>query len=129
MIDEKRVEEIFNQCLFKDHEDISQQLMVNGVLHNATLNHERLQEARDEVKAILLQLPDPFMKSIGKGWSFLNMCIDKENNQWTDFHLRMEQLVMLGIGLDLVECLLPREMWEALPGCMPYYAVNDIWPN
>jgi len=68
-------------------------------------------------------LPEQFKGSAGGGWSFLNACDDKHGNQWTDLHLRMEQLFQLGIGIGKVKCLMPRAMWSALPGGMPYYAV------
>ena len=48
------------------------------------------------------------------------MCNDKDGNQWTGFHQRMEQLLMLGIGLGLMEIQVPRNLWEAFPGGMPY---------
>ncbi len=73
---------------------------------------------------MLDELPDSFKKSGGGGMSFQNACVDKQGNQWTDFHQRMEQLFQLGIGIGKVELLMPREMWAMLPGGMPYYAIN-----
>jgi hypothetical protein len=73
---------------------------------------------------MLAELPDMFKESGGGGWSFLNACDDRHGNQWTGLHQRMEQLFQLGIGIDKVECQLPREVWPALPGGMPYYIVK-----
>jgi len=56
--------------------------------------------------------------------SFLNACQDRNGNQWTDLHQRMEQLFVLGQAAGFVSCLLPRDMWAALPGGMPYYVVS-----
>jgi len=56
--------------------------------------------------------------------SFLNMCIDKNGNQWADLHRTMDELVALGIATGKLSFLIPREMWSILPGGMPYLIVN-----
>jgi hypothetical protein len=40
----------------------------------------------------------------------------------------MAQLFALGLGIGMVECQLPRELWDMLPGGVPYYVVNDAAP-
>jgi hypothetical protein len=40
-------------------------------------------------------------------------------------HQRVEQLVQLGIAVGKIRYLLPRDMWDALPGGMPYFVVVD----
>ena len=76
-----------------------------------------------EVRDMLSRLPEPFHRTKGGGWLFLNACNDRNGVQWTDFHQQMEQLFQLGIGLGLVKCLMSREMWSILPGEMPFYSV------
>jgi hypothetical protein len=39
-------------------------------------------------------------------------------------HATMEQLILLGVGIGKVKSLMPREMWDVLPGGMPYYVVE-----
>jgi hypothetical protein len=51
------------------------------------------------------------------------MCQDKEDHQWTDFHQTMDELVCLGTAIGKLEYLMPREMWNVLPGGMPYIVV------
>jgi hypothetical protein len=123
MIDSERVNEIFLDCLFKKGEDTSQHILAEGIVHNVGFHPERLQSYKAEVEAMLEELPEQFKESTGGGWSFLNACNDKHGNQWTSYHLRMEQLFQLGIGLGKVKCMSPREMWAVLPGGMPYYAI------
>jgi hypothetical protein len=36
----------------------------------------------------------------------------------------MEHLFQLGLAAGYVKPLLPREMWAAFPGGVPYYVVN-----
>ena len=55
----------------------------------------------------------------------MNACMDKSGRQWTGMHLTMEYLFLLGIAIGEVEYLLPREMWEAFPGGMPYLVVKQ----
>lgn len=86
---------------------------------------ERIESKREEIKEMLLELPNEFMQSGGGGWSFLNACLTKDGIQWTDFHERMEQLFAMGNALGLSEYMMPREMWAYLPGGMPYIVVKD----
>lgn len=123
-LDSARVEAIFFDCLFRDGEDTSNHVKAQGITRSVGFHPERLAIHKKEVAAMLEELPDEFQKSGGGGMSFLNACNDKHGNQWTGMHQTMEQLFQLGIGIGKVECLLPREMWEVLPGGMPYYLVN-----
>jgi hypothetical protein len=74
---------------------------------------------------MLLELPDTFMKTKGGGWSFLNACMNKNGEQWTAFHPKVQELFCLGLALDICSYTLPREMWKVLPGGMPYLVVDD----
>lgn len=69
------------------------------------------------------QLPESFHESKGGGWSFLNMCEDKGGNQWSGTHKTMEQLLCLGMAMNKMKILLPREVWKIFPGGMPYVAI------
>lgn len=85
----------------------------------------RLADHAELVAAMLLELPDEFRESGGGGWSFLNACDDRHGRQWTGLHSTMAELFALGLGLGLVKSLLPRDMWDVLPGGVPYYVVLD----
>lgn len=123
-IDPQRVEAIFIDCLFKDGEDTSKHVKAEGISCNIGFHPERLTGHKAEISALLDELPDEFKKSGGGGMSFLGACNDRNGNQWTGLHKRMEQLIQLGIGVGKVECLIPREFWAALPGGVPFYVVN-----
>ena len=120
----ERVESIFLDCLFKDGEDTSKHVKAEGITRNVGFHPERLAGHKAEISALLDELPDEFKKSGGGAMSFLNACNDKHGNQWTGLHIRMEQLFQLGAGIGKVESLMPRSLWTALPGGMPYYVVN-----
>lgn len=137
-----RVTRIFEDCLFTSDEvaeildleldpaeeaasDTPHMLVVAGVAHTVSLHPERTRSYRDEVREMLDELPDDFKQSGGGGMSFLNMCMDRHGDQWTDLHQVQERLAVLGIALGLARWLLPRGLWAALPGRMPYLVVLD----
>lgn len=124
VLDPERVKAIFLDCLFKDGEDTSNHVKAEGIVRHVGFHPERLNSHKEEIETLLDELPDEFKKSGGGGWSFLNACNDKHGNQWTGLRLQMEQLFQLGIGIGKVKSLLPREMWSALPGNMPYYVIG-----
>lgn len=128
-IDPKKVSDIFVSCLYTG-EEISKDgdippgaISVNGILHKFAFNPQRIEIHRQEVKEFLSQLPVEFHQTSGGGWSFLQACMDRDGNQWGE-HVNMDQLFCLGLGLGMVESLLPREMWKELPGGMPYYVIK-----
>lgn len=123
-LDPRRIQEIFLDCLFQDGEDTSGHVDAEGIQCVVGFHPGRLAKHKEEICALLDELPDEFKKSGGGGMSFLNACLDKHGVQWTGLHSRMEQLFQLGIGVGKVQCLLPRELWAALPGGMPYFVVN-----
>jgi len=138
IIDPQEVEKAFLDCLYKEEEikNIDRDLVlkdaitVEGITHKIGFHPDRLEEKRNMVTEWLNALPHQFHKNSGGGWSFLNACNQENGVQWTGLHQRMEQLFCLGIGLNLVKSQLPREMWEALPGGMPYYAIDtEIQPT
>ena len=142
LIDSRRVEAIFQDCLFKDEEIKDGKpiegtyIPAEGITCKVGFHPARLESYREEVKHMLEGLPlqfrsiNPTRKALaiessenGGGWSFREACNDRNGVQWTGFQQRMEQLFQLGIGLGLAKCLLPRELWGTLPGGMPYYSV------
>jgi len=114
----QRVNELFLDCLFKDGEDHTNHIAVEGLTENFGLHPQRLESHRQEIKELLDELPEQFKE----GWSFLQACVDKHGNQWAE-HPTMQELFVMGIGLKLAEYCAPRDMWRILPGGMPYIKV------
>ena len=110
----------FMDCLFKEGEDTTNHVNVEGLTSMFGLHPQRLEEKRELVTALLAELPAEFKK----GWSFLNLCTTKNGEQWTGMHDVCEQLAVMAIGLGLMEYCLPREMWAILPGGMPYLTIK-----
>lgn len=132
VIDPQEVEKAFMECLYRPEEikglkegEIPKGcIVVEGIRGKFGFHPERLEKQRPRVTEWLKALPHQFRKSGGGGWSFLNACNQENGVQWTSFHERMEQLFCMAMGLKLAECQMPREMWAAFPGGMPYYVIN-----
>jgi hypothetical protein len=111
----QNVEKLFAMCVRDEGAEIEG---VGGKAILATAEHEA------EIADLLSQLPTEFQRSGGGGWSFLNACMDKGGGQWTGMQPTMDKLFMLGIAAGKAKWLMPREMWDILPGGMPYVIVN-----
>lgn len=101
------------------------EIEVDAIAFIARFDRTRLQDHAELITAMLLELPEQFRESAGGGWSFLQACDDRHGRQWTGLHRTMAMLFAMGEALGLVKCLLPRDMWDALPGGVPYYVILD----
>ena len=110
----------FKDCLFKEGEDTTNHVKVEGLTSMFGLHPQRLEEKRELVTALLAELPAEFKE----GCSFLNLCTTKDGELWTGMHRVCEQLVVMAIGLGLMEYCMPREMWVILPGGVPYLMIK-----
>jgi hypothetical protein len=99
-------------------------IVVPAVVNTYAFHPDRLESHRAEVTEWLSQLPVEFHKNSGGGWSFLNACTTADGQLWTGEHRVVEALLALGIGLGLASWQLPKELWDALPGGMPYVVVD-----
>jgi hypothetical protein len=115
------VSKVFYECLSCSGEDAKK---VTGIVRHAFFSPPAIEAHKTEISEMLAELPDEFRTSGGGGWSFLQACTDRHGNLWTGLHKAMEELFMLGMAAGFVTELLSRDMWSALPGEMPYYAVN-----
>jgi hypothetical protein len=94
-----------------------------GIVGAFSFSKARIAEHTSQIGVLLAELPDEFQAGKGGGWSFLNACNDRHGNLWTGEHRTMEALFCLGIAAGKAKWLMPREMWDAFPGGMPYVVV------
>jgi hypothetical protein len=120
----ERVHAIVTDCLFKDGEDTTGFIKAEGVRMTIGFHPGRLKSHEAEIERMLCELPEQFFQSTGGGWTFLNACMDREGRQWGE-HRDIDGLVVLGIGIGRVKYSMPRDMWNILPGGMPYFTVLD----
>jgi hypothetical protein len=133
----REVSELFMSCLFKQEEMIDgkptlEPVIAEGITQDVGFHPERIAAAKPKVVEFIKQLGDEFIRSKGGGWSFLNLCYDRDGKQWANLHRTMEQLVQLAIGCGLGGYCLSRENWQFLLGGVPYVwfelpeEVNDV---
>lgn len=133
---------VLGHCLFRDDElaeapddpeappELSalpdDAVIVEMIMRSYAFHPGRLEEAKLVIRAMLGELPLPFQMppAGGGGWSFLQACVDRYDEMWTGEHRTMEALFALGTAAGLVTCPIPRDMWGALHGSMPYYAID-----
>ena len=127
MINAQKVSDVFKVCLFRKEEVENgkpkpEAIFVEGITAKFGLHKERVNKRKDKIIGFLQELPEEFSK--GGGWSFLNLCNDKDGNQWTGLHAIMQELVCLGMAIGKVKYTMPKETWAALPGGMPYVSIK-----
>jgi hypothetical protein len=115
-----KVYALVEQCL---NGEKSGAQIVQGIVRTFGFSPTKITEHKDEIRALLAEMPDEFQAGKGGGMSFLNLCVDRDGNQWGE-HPTMEALVVLGIAAGMASYPLPRDLWSVLPGGMPYVAFN-----
>lgn len=115
----KNVEDIIKDCLAEDEENPNG-IQIEGILHTYLLDTVKLEVHREDIRSMIEQLPKEFLKSGGGGWSFLNLCMRADGVQWTGLHWVQEQFFAIAAGLSMAKIQIPRNLWSAFPGGMPY---------
>ncbi len=118
----ENVEAIFKDCLAESAGKATQ--IISGVIIRAGFNRDKVTANRDNILSMLSYLPKEFHALKGGGWTFLNLCVDADGQQWTDLHQKCDMLICLGIAIGAVKFLLAREFWQCFPGGMPYVVVD-----
>lgn len=126
--DAKRVREIVFDCLYRDEEveglteAPADAVLVEGVRLRLGLHPQRVAGHADEIVKNLQALPDTFQQDGGEGMSFLSACNNRDGEQWGE-HNDIDHLLVLGLAIKRVAYCMPRDMWRALPGGVPYFVV------
>ena len=121
----ENVRTLFMDCLLnkKDGEEPPKETLVEGLVRKFVFRRDSIEKHANDIKDLLDQLPNQFTEDGGGGWTFLEMCTRKDGTQWGE-HRNCEELLCLGIASGWVKFLLPREIWGALPGGVPYFVIN-----
>lgn len=119
----ENVEKIHNICIGRAEN--TNTFFVEGIKNTYWYDKKKIEKRTEEIENMLMQLPKNFRKSVGGGWSFLQMCMRDDEVQWTGLHVTMEKLMCLGIACGKMEYLMPKELWCALPAGVPYVVIKD----
>ena len=119
----QNVEDIFRDCLTESQSN-APTIIGEGVKMNVAFDPEKLHARKADIISMLSHCSKDFFVNGGGGMSFLNLCVDNEDNLWAGMHSNVDQLVCLGNAIGKVKFLMPRDMWPILPGGMPYIAIE-----
>jgi hypothetical protein len=107
MIDPIKVEEIFTDVQLRPGESaLKDGARLNGELFLPRMHKGRLESHREEVRAMLCDLPDKFLRP-GKGDLFIYACQDRSGKIWGDFD-QVFWLLSVGIALEMVTFSFPK---------------------
>jgi len=115
------VNEIFCACLGATQDD--DRVMVKGLTLTAGFSKHALDRYTENIVAMLAELPAEFHEQSGGGMSFIYGTMNRDGRQWGEQH-HVEELIMLGIGINRVKFQFPRDLWPSLPGGLPYVVVT-----
>jgi len=118
------VEEIFFGSMFTEDEPKETYKEAYGVQLRVGFKPENLEKNKETIISFLDQLPITFKSTEGGGWSFANMCLNKDGEHWTGEHRTMDMLLCLGIAIDKMEILVPRELFHMFNN-LPYVAIKE----
>lgn len=90
------VNTVFLDSLFKDNEltngEPTNFIKAEAVMTKVGFHPERLESHRNDIKTMLSELPEPFFKNMGGGWTFLNAIETKDGEQWAELIIFIRSL-------------------------------------
>lgn len=117
------VRETFLACLYdsgRTAEETKDRVEAKGVRLYAGFQPSRLKRYAGRIHELVELWPVTFFE--GTGDSFLNACDDRNHQTWGE-HENIDQLLCLGLAIERIVYVLPRELWNAFPGGMPFFRV------
>lgn len=121
----EQVDAILLDCLNGKEEGAQ---IVEGLVRTFGFNPEKIQQRRGEIKVLLDQMPLEFHPGSlggGGGYTFLNLPFTRDGEQWGE-QRDAEALLCLGIAAGMAKILVPRELWSAFPGDVPYVGIDTL---
>lgn len=115
MLNAKRIDEVFRECLFSKDEDTSNMVKVEGITMTVGFNPNRLETYREEIESYAKEVP----KGFTNGMSFVHLCESDNGSMWTGLHQDMELLMLLLMAVGKMEYTHTREFWKILPMGVP----------
>ena len=124
------VRELYRSCLLTDDEvkddmPVVDFILGEGVMSISVFNSDRIENAKEKISLLFDKIIPDGCDNI----SFLNLCVDKNDNLWTGEHSTVDLLVQLGVASGEISYLVPRKEWKDLPGEMPIIVRNKVKEN
>lgn len=115
------VRDLLSACMYEERPDPvpDDTAVAHGVALQIGFDPRKLEEAKPKILEMLRELPPHFFSKLGD--TFLNMCVDRNGEQWGE-HYNSDQLLVLGLAAGYIR-MLPRMVWKLLPGNMPLFTI------
>ena len=118
----ENVEAVLNRCLYIPGSHPSHEVInIEGFKNDFSFYSQALNQEKENIECLLAQLPSNFKE----GWSFWEMYRTNDGRNWATSFKSMEALMVLGIAINKIRYLLPKDSWWSLPGSAPYVVVNE----
>ena len=125
LIDAAAVREIFRGCIWEDGG--GEKLEVAGIINQYNLSLPALDSHLQQIGEIIANLrAEVSVKDTGDEYiSFVSAYYDRNGARWTSDDAVIEQLIILGKGVEMLELLVvPREVeWKFFPNGNSLYRV------
>lgn len=109
------VERIFLDSLLTNDDSLKDFILAQGLVRQIRFHPKRLMAHKEEICALLAELPDDFRCSVGGGSSFTGLPWDRHGKRWTEIHQNVEQLFVLGNAIGRMSYVLPFDMGKGFP--------------
>jgi hypothetical protein len=119
------VNEIIEHCMIGAvTAPVTRAILSQGIVNAFVFDPDKIEEQQEQIRQLLSQLPENFELEVGGGWSFLNLCMRRDDEQWTGEQRLSEALMCLGLAAGwAVTAPSNRKTWASMPGGMPYVIV------
>jgi hypothetical protein len=121
------VTDLFFYCAIKNLNE-TPAIQVEGLSMSMKFSLTRLLEKKEVIKDLLQQTHKNFHSENGVdgGWTFMNFHVDDNQLAWGD-QFQAQELMMLGMAVNLVKYCAPKSEWPNLPMGVPYirFLVNN----
>ncbi len=123
----ENVESVFRNCLGETSSNSRLTKEYHGVELYVSFVSLKIEENRSNIEKMLRQIHRGFFADTknGSGWSFLNFCLNQNNEMWTSSHRHCDYLVCLGLAIDKVAFCMDRKFWNMMTGSMPYLLIKS----
>ncbi len=122
----QRVIALFRDSLFQGDPDPDKAKMVEGITFTAGFDPERLAANKDKIIAVAREIvDDAFLSKKGGGMSFMALPFARTGEQWGEQE-DAQLLYLLCAGIGYASCVVPRLMWGAFPGGVPYIVFKNF---
>ncbi len=98
-------------------------IIVEGITIKTGFDPVKIENHKKDIAELLNQLPVQFQHDQGGGFSFTAAPFNKAEQQWGE-QMNAQELMLLGVAAGMVQYCMPRELWSAMPGGVPYFVVN-----